>query len=179
LPLFFGGIQIEIAITASIAALTTGFALYDRWRARHRNAHACCARCGQHWAHAYPDPTRFLVQGAEICAPCAQLLRERMPVLMRRLMWTVAIGTGWMLYEAGLVPVLGGWFAPAHLLSWIVWPLALAGGAITVLSIARRQNLAVLNSRVRVMELADGSGPAAVLPISSESGGVTRAASAK
>lgn len=164
MPLFFGGIQIEMAIAASVAAVTSGFALYDRWRSRRRNAHACCARCGEPWANAYPDPTRFLVQGAEICAPCAQLLRDRMPLLFRRLKWTVALGTGWMFYETGLVPIMGGWFAPAHLLSWIVWPIAFAGGAVTVLSIARLQNLAVLGSSARMTTVVQDVETMATLP---------------
>ena len=155
MPFFASGLAIELTIVSVAALGTTTFTLLDRWRARRRNDSGRCSRCGQPWAAAYPDPSRYLVQGTEICAPCAGVLRDRLPAWIRRLAWTFAFAPAWTSWEVGLAPLLGGWFKLGGLM-WLGTPVLGVAAAASVLALAARQNRRALARTHPLPELAEG-----------------------
>jgi hypothetical protein len=138
--------ELLLLIVAGATGVSAGFALFDFWRARQRLAAGKCSRCGQLWSAAYPDPDRYLVQGREVCAPCADALRDRLPRLLRRLSWVAVLGTSWIFYELGVQPVLEGRFVLKGLFIGLSLPVLFSATAISALALAARKNREALAS---------------------------------
>lgn len=132
--------ELLLLIAAGVTGVASGFALFDAVRARRRLASGRCSRCGQPWSAAYPDADRYLVQGREVCSPCASALRERLPRLLRRLGWVGAFGVGWIVYELGVASALGGHFSLSRLALGLTLPLVFTGSTVAALALAARRN---------------------------------------
>jgi hypothetical protein len=146
MPFFDGTRDILMFVFGAVTGSTLSFGLFDRWRSRRRNANAACARCGQPWSVRYPSVERFLVQGREVCEPCAAALRGRIPRLMRALIIVGMVGAGWIAFEFGMGTLNG---APS---SWMRWLLGLSGpiglpvATLAALAWAKRQNRQALRA---------------------------------
>ena len=138
--------EILLLIASGVAGVTSGFAVFDALRARQRLAAGKCSRCGQPWSAAYPDPERYLVQGREVCGPCATILRDRLPRLMRRLGWVGAFAVGWILFELGLQPALESRLSVGWLMTGLSLPVLFSATTIAALALAARRNRAVLGA---------------------------------
>jgi hypothetical protein len=139
MPLF-SATELLLMIAGATSGIAGGYAIFDAYRARRRAERGECARCGQPWAAAYPDADRFLVQGREVCSPCATVLRKRLPILLRRLGWVGAIGVAWVAYEVGVRAALGGYFSLSHLGSALALPTLFGGATVSILAMAARRN---------------------------------------
>jgi hypothetical protein len=155
MPFFDGTRDILLFVFGAVTGSTLSFGLFDRWRSRRRNANAACARCGQPWAARYPSVERFLVQGREVCEPCATALRRRIPGLMRVLVIVGMIGAGWIVLEFGTGTRNG---APSSLMRWLLGlsgPIGLPVVTLAALAWAKRQN----RQAIRAAEARSGIAP--------------------
>lgn len=146
MPFFDGTREILLFVFGAVTGSTLSFALFDRWRSRRRNANATCARCGHSWSALYPSVERFLVQGREVCEPCAASLRGRIPGLMRTLGIVAMVGAGWIVFEFGMQTRSG---APTSLMRWLLGlsgPIGLPVVTLTALAWAKRQNRQALRA---------------------------------
>jgi hypothetical protein len=156
MPLFSHA-ELLLLIAAGASGIAGGFALFDAWRARRRLGAGRCSRCGQPWSSAYPDAERYLVQGREVCAPCASALRDRLPRLLRGFGLVGTAGVSWVLWELGLQPALQGYFSLARLGIGLALPLVLTAATATTLALAVRRNRDTLVASAENPALGRGS----------------------
>jgi hypothetical protein len=144
--MLFSTAQLLLMIAAATIGTAGGFAIFDAYRARLRAGRGQCSRCGKPWSAAYPDADRFLVQGREVCSPCASDLRNRLPRLLRQLGWVSALGIGWLVYEVGFMRALGGYFTISGMALALAIPVSFGGMTIFALAAAARRNRQVLGT---------------------------------
>lgn len=151
--MLFSTAQLLLMIAAASIGTAGGFAIFDAYRARLRATRGQCSRCGKPWSAAYPDADRFLVQGREVCSPCATALRSRLPQLLRRLGWVTALGIGWLVYEVGFMRALGGYFTISGMALALAIPVSFGGLTVLALAASARRNRRVLEgSHVPLVE---------------------------
>ena len=86
------------AVAAAIALAVAPLARFAwrriRRRATQRNVAGCCAQCGLPWSEIGVAVREYVVDGARVCAPCAQRLRYRTIVEYGALVATTALVSG-------------------------------------------------------------------------------------